>query len=155
MSLGAISTHLLKCLEDSNSTPFLGSTFQCITTFSVKTIFLMSNLNLLRCNLMPVNSHMKKRNRHLPLYNLTSDCYRVMRSPLKLLLSRLSSPSSPDSPYKSLFPVLSPHLLLSFEHSPDVEFPSCWGAQNRLQYSRCGLNLSQVLRNDHLHSPIA
>jgi len=46
-----MSTHLLNTSGDGDSTTSLGSLFQCLTTFSVKMFFLISNLNLPWCNL--------------------------------------------------------------------------------------------------------
>ncbi|KAK4826742.1 hypothetical protein QYF61_010995 [Mycteria americana] len=46
MSLSATSKRLLNTSRDGDSTTFLGSLFQCLITLSLKTFFLISNLNL-------------------------------------------------------------------------------------------------------------
>ncbi|KAK4829075.1 hypothetical protein QYF61_002019, partial [Mycteria americana] len=53
MSLSTTSTHLLNTSRDGDSTTSLGSLLQCLTTLSVKTFFLISNLNLPWHNLRP------------------------------------------------------------------------------------------------------
>lgn len=46
MFLSAMSIHLLNTCRDGHSTTSPSSLFQCLTTFSVKKFFIMSNLNL-------------------------------------------------------------------------------------------------------------
>jgi len=53
MFLNAISTHLLNTARNGDSTVSLGSLFQCLTTFLLKKVFLISNLKLPCCNLKP------------------------------------------------------------------------------------------------------
>jgi len=43
----------LNTSRDDDSTTFLGSLFQCLTTLSVKKFFLVSYLNIPWCNLRP------------------------------------------------------------------------------------------------------
>ena len=54
ISRSTTSTHFLNTSRDGDSTTFLGSLFQCLTTLSVKKFFLISNLNLPWCNLRPL-----------------------------------------------------------------------------------------------------
>ena len=53
MSLSTTSKQFLNTSRDGNSTTSLGTLFQCLTTLSVKTFFLISNLNLPWFNLRP------------------------------------------------------------------------------------------------------
>jgi len=51
MSLSTASKWFLNTSRDGDSTTSLGSLFQCLTTLPVKKFFLISKLNLPRCNL--------------------------------------------------------------------------------------------------------
>ena len=53
MSLSTTSKQFLNTSRDGDSTTFLGSLFQCLTTLSVKQIFLIANLNFPWYNLRP------------------------------------------------------------------------------------------------------
>ena len=53
MSQSAALTRFLNTSRDGESTASLGSLFQCLTTLSVKTFFLISSLNLPWRNLRP------------------------------------------------------------------------------------------------------
>jgi len=54
MSRSATSTRVVNPSRDGDPTTSLGSLFQCLTTLSVKTFFLISNLNLPRRSLRPL-----------------------------------------------------------------------------------------------------
>ena len=61
MSWSATSTHFLITSRDGDSTTSLGSLFQCLTTLSVKKVFLISNPNLPWCNLRPCSGLWPRR----------------------------------------------------------------------------------------------
>lgn len=78
---------------------FLVSLFQCLTTVSVKTIFLVSTLNLPQCSLRPfplvLSLFTCEKRLTLLLTQLPyRQLQRAIRSSLRLLFSRLNTPTS-------------------------------------------------------------
>jgi len=107
------------------STTALGNLSQWLTTPSVNKSVITSNINLTWCNLRlfpHVLSLATWENRlalsllQLPYRKL----YRVMRSPLRLLFSRLNSPSS-STLHMRCFPLKSPPTLIQINNSAQCD----------------------------------
>ena len=102
------SKRFLNTSNDGDSTTSLGSLCQCLTIFSVKTFFLISNLNLPWCNLRPlalILSPVTSENRPTPLTAVT---FQVFEDSNKVS----PQPSFPQTKQPQfLQPVLVGHIL--------------------------------------------
>ena len=97
MSLSTTSRWFLNTFRDGDSTTYLGSLFQCLTTLSVKKFFLISNLNLPWLNLRPFHLVLspvtsEKRPTSFLLYTPFRYWRRAIRSPLNLLFPQIKQP---------------------------------------------------------------
>lgn len=90
------------------STTFLGSLFLCLTTFTVNKFMLKPTLTLPRqlcAFVLIMPSVTRSKAQHFPLLPLLRALQGSVRSPFKLLFSRVGSTSASDSPH---MPLLQP-----------------------------------------------
>lgn len=92
-----ISTHLLNASRDDDSNTALRNLFQGLTILSIRTFFLIPNLNLPWHNLTPLPLFLslagwEKRPTFTWLHPLFRELWRALRSSLSVLFSRLKTP---------------------------------------------------------------